>query len=118
MRYLGNILGFGASERHTLDVHGGERGSAYLNPRSASTPAGRSVGGRRLHEETTYKGEHVGKVVPPKVGVRQDARDEAQRHGHDGEADEDRVDRDEALVRLDGQAAELRADVLGGCVVR
>ncbi len=41
----------------------------------------------------SYKAQTVGQVIPPEVGLCQDARKKTESHGDDRKGDENRVDR-------------------------
>jgi hypothetical protein len=65
----------------------------------------------------TYKGKEVGKVVPPKVGARQNPRNDPEHHGDDGQADKHRIEWDEATVGLHRAVAHVCGEVPGGCSI-
>lgn len=65
----------------------------------------------------TYEGKQVRKVVPPKIGARQDPCGDSEHHGDDSQSDKDRVERDEATVGPDRVITHVRGEVPGGCLI-
>ncbi len=66
--------------------------------------------------DATYKGKEVGKVIPPKVGAGEDSGNDPKDDGEDSQADEDRVERDEAAVAGGRDPTHVRSDILGRCL--
>ncbi len=60
-----------------------------------------------------YEAQKVGQIIPPKVGLRQDARKKTEPHGDDSKGDENRVDRHQVPVAICGHTTHVRRDVSG-----
>jgi hypothetical protein len=63
--------------------------------------------------EKTYKAEKVRHIVPPEVGLGQDAREKPQSHGDDGDGNEDGIDGNQGSISLDRQAAHVGRHIFG-----
>ena len=60
-----------------------------------------------------YEAQKVGQIIPPKVGLCQDARKKTESHGDDGKGNENRVDRYQVAIAVCGHATHVRRDVSG-----
>lgn len=58
-----------------------------------------------------YETQKIGQVIPPKVGLCQDARKKTESHGDGGKGDEHRVDRYQVPIVVCEHATHVRGDV-------